>query len=1495
MQGDRIEYNEQKIKPKKRKWKYVISRILVILLIILFLPPIIVSIPFVQTSIVEQISGKLSEQLQTAIKIKSVNISFFNRVRLNGIYLEDNNKDTLIYVSHLDAVIGNLPLNRRPLTLNKLRLIDGIFCLRNDSTGTNITKIIRKLKNQDENEQKEKVDKKNENIFRFRTKSLELKNFRYVMHLNNAPSIEEQPEGIIYKNMSVLDVNLDADRISIVNDTLTFRVNDFSFKERSGLNIVQMTADTGIICFGREVTLKEFRVIDDFSNIRMKNLSLFYNGAKDFNDFINKVNFVVDIYDSHVDFNTLGYFAPALNQIPVTANFNGQITGHVADLRSDNFTLETLKNTYINGRFSIFGLPDIENTMIFVDLKHLDTHSYDITTIVEGITNKEFAGKKTLDEFGYMHFNGTYTGLVNDFVSYGYLESELGVLEMDILFKNQKNSTKFSGDVAATDFNIGQLIHSSLIGKTGFKIEVDGAVLSGKNDIFGKGNISFLEFNDYKYNNLELEGRLVNQSFGGKVKILEPNLDLDFNGNIDLEGENGTPIFKFDANLKHADLVKLNFNKRDSVSIVNANIKANFKASSILDYVGELTIDSLFYSDTQGNVDLGKIVLTSYNNENKNSLVLKSDFMDAEYSGQSDMESFVEQLQYIIQLHVPELFQMKTKTKPDLPKPESGYSFKAQIKDAKDITRILLPGLYIEKDTKLNVKIDTAAKINIEVISSNISYKKNCISDLKLFCNNEFDLLDISLYGNLITPWFVINNFNLENSVFHDKIQTHFKFVDSINNSDTDISFATQFSHNSESKGKLLIDIVIDSSSITFFGQKWNIAPTYVKIGEDKFSIKGFNINRQGQQVEISGIASQNPNDSLRIVLDNYRLRGINQYISSLGYQVGGKVSGEIELYGLYGTPYIISSINVDTLIINNDTIGNVTLGSMWNNDKECIDITSRISYDNKFYSSIYGYIFPDSGEMDADLDVKSFKIKIIEPLLDKIVSNISGMLNGSVKIKGTLSHPDISGKLNLENVGLTVDYLQTHYTVNSNIDITGSKISIHNGQIKDVTGNTGVLNMNLTHNYFKNIKFDANANVTNFLSLNTKYKDNPLFYGTAYTSGVVNLTGNPDLINWIITAETTSNSLLYIPLSSTSQIKESDFLTFTGSKADSSNNIEHEELSETSPDKKSNMKLTFDLAVTPKSEIQILIDPKVGDILRAKGSGNLKMYVDPALELFNITGDYSIEEGDYNFTLPNFSIVSRKFTINRGSKIRFNGDITTAELDVTASYKERVSLATLFPDDSLRNHPVECQIFITGRMTNPLLKFNIDIHDIDPEKKAQFANLVNTDEKMTRQFLSLLVLRAFLPEQNFATQDLGSTSLMYNASELLSGQIGNLISMFNLPIPLDVNVDYNSNAHNSIGAGFGIDVSAQLFDRVILNGSASNTTTSNRSFIGDIEMEVLLGKNENTRFKVFSKSRDYFSDDMESNRNGIGLSYRSQFNKFIDIFRRKRKKEKQN
>ncbi|MDR1897156.1 MAG: translocation/assembly module TamB, partial [Prevotellaceae bacterium] len=928
---------------------------------------------------------------------------------------------------------------------------------------------------------------------------------------------------------------------------------------------------------------------------------------------------------------------------------------------------------------------------------------------------------------------------------------------------------------------------------------------------------------------------------------------------------------------------KLHFNKKDTVSILKTKINANFKSASILDYSGKLNINNLLYNNNGTEIYLGDIVLS--NRDKTNYLELQSDFIDAVYYGPNDLSGFINQLKYTAQKYIPDLFPLQSETS-SVNHLESEYCLRAQIKEVKGITQIFAPGLYIENGSELDLVIDTASRLDLRLVSDKIVYEKNRISKVKLLCNNISDTLDLSLFGDLSVSGLTLYNFQVKNLVSNNIIATDISFLDSKNNSRANISTTSHFSKEAES-GKLSSIINLNKSFMTFFGQKWELESANVKLNDNSLNIQGFNFHQNGQQIKISGIVSKSDTDSLFVTVDNYMLSGLNPYIESNGYSLYGVVSGGFEIVGLYGTPVIIGGIETNDLVINGDTLGNAVIGSMWNDNKQRLDITARIYDSKKVNTSINGYYVPSTDEITANCKIIDLRLNSIEPFLQKILSDISGSAQGNIDLSGTLKNPRLSGLLTLKDVGLTVNYIKTHYVVNSDINISNSRMNISNGQIKDVAGNTGILNMDLTHNYFTNIEFDAKANITNFMSLNTKEKDNPLFYGAAYASGVVGLSGTADHLNLSVTAATGANSILYIPLSSTSQAKEFEFLTFVNSLPDSGNAAPPVSANTNT---QTNIDIGFDLTVTPESEIQILIDPKVGDILKTKGNGNLKINVNPSIDHFSILGDYVIESGDYNFTLPNFSILSRKFLIDKGSSVHFNGDATDATLNVSASYKERVSLSALFPEDSLRNYPVLCQILITGRMTNPKLKFNIEIQDVDPEKKAQFLSLVNTEEKMTKQFLSILVLRTFLPEQSLANQDLGSSALLSNASDLLSSQISSLISLFKLPVPLDVNVGYNANARNSSGSEFEVDFSTQLFNRVIINGSASNATHSNRGFVGDFEAEVLLGKYGHTRFKVFSKSRDYFSDDMDNNRNGIGISYQSQFNRFIDILRRKKK-----
>jgi len=89
------------------------------------------------------------------------------------------------------------------------------------------------------------------------------------------------------------------------------------------------------------------------------------------------------------------------------------------------------------------------------------------------------------------------------------------------------------------------------------------------------------------------------------------------------------------------------------------------------------------------------------------------------------------------------------------------------------------------------------------------------------------------------------------------------------------------------------------------------------------------------------------------------------------------------------------------------------------------------------------------------------------------------------------------------------------------------------------------VLNGKITTNYFKDIQLDLNLVPNNFQFMNTRERDNELFYGTVYASGLVLVTGSPTDVNLNVSVKTEPNTAIFLPLTSTSSVSEHSFLNF--------------------------------------------------------------------------------------------------------------------------------------------------------------------------------------------------------------------------------------------------------------------------------------------------------------------------------------------------------------
>ena len=89
----------------------------------------------------------------------------------------------------------------------------------------------------------------------------------------------------------------------------------------------------------------------------------------------------------------------------------------------------------------------------------------------------------------------------------------------------------------------------------------------------------------------------------------------------------------------------------------------------------------------------------------------------------------------------------------------------------------------------------------------------------------------------------------------------------------------------------------------------------------------------------------------------------------------------------------------------------------------------------------------------------------------------------------------------------------------------------------------------------------------------------------------------------------------------------------------------------------------------------------------------------------------------------------------------------------------------------------------------------------------------------------------------------------------------------------------------------FDVAVSTQLFNnRVVVNGSVGNkqnTSGGTQDVVGDLDIEIKLDRSGAFRLNLFSHSADSYTNYLDnSQRNGVGLTYQTEFNSIGQFFR---------
>lgn len=1429
----------------------------------------------------------LGDKLNTVVSIKKIDISFFKFVSLEQVYIEDLNEDTLFFINKVSTEIDFWKFKHDSLKLNLgLIQIDQIsynLTQNKDDSITNLTQLFAPLFTNDTSGNNVTIEISSSQI------SISEGTFSW----NNKNKEPILPFGVDWDHIGLTHVNGDISNFEMINDTFHAQINNISGKDQSGFTLNNFSGEA---IFSPTLTqINQLNILTPFSNIQT-NVTFEYDAISSYAEFVDQVFMSYQLDTSIINLRDIAYFAPTLEGLDYELTVFGKETGPVSDMKFRDIYVAYGEATVLYGRVFITGLPHIETTSFVCNFKQLSTIHSDLATIksfpfTEG---KTLEIPKFLKNSGHLEYIGNFTGFYNNFVSYGTFESGNGRLSTDIkLAQKESGNIEYDGKIKTVNFNLAQLTNQpELFDKASIDIDVKGENLSfDEMDLEVDGTASAFDFKGYTYKNVKVDATISKKIILGTLDIIDTNLNLAFNGKIDLSKE--IPQYEFTSDINHLRPKQLHLMERDSSASLTTQVAFNFRGNSLDNVLGSASLSNFEFLEFEKEVKIKNIDFTAYTFGKDKTMSLKSENIDLQINGEFSFEEIVPSLNFVMYNWIPSAFDGK----PEKPKSLERFTMNLDATRFSGFSSIFVPGITFKKDLKIDLSYDSE-KQEIELASSstylNIVGQDFKDFNIKALLTTDTFLLHSETKKVLFTDSNFVENVVIDATANQDLINTHINWNNDNTTADDagDLNFDIQFIDPNNFK------IFTNSSWINLNDTMWTISDSSeIAKNYKEFIFNDVVLSQKNQSIRVSGFISEDPKKQLQIKLDSIDLKHLNPLLQKYNMNTSGKIDGTAVLFDFYNEFKLHANTRFAHLNFNNQEIGNGQLNSKWNSETERFDIDVSFTDKDLEKLSLQGAYYPKYGKenLDLQMNMEQFPIKIIEPFTKEILDGVTGTISGNARITGELKHPNFDGNFTLHDLQTRVIYLnETLHADNQKIFIRPNLIGADAIIITDSDNKQAAVNFSLFHNNFEQINYDAFISSINiFRAFNTTKEDNQYFYGKVYLNPGSSLGIESDYegnISLNATIFSGPNTFVTIPFFDDDEIAERDYIYFK--EPDSvAVEIAQEDLMQ---EETVGLNLNMDLNLNKEAEIQLIFDEFTNDKIQATGEGNITLKINENQD-FNIYGSYTINDGFYLFTFS--KVINKKFAIKDGGKLTWNGDPYAGTANIDASYKVRTSIAelgiTTTADSTTANKrvPVEVILHMTGNYMNPELAFSFKL----PVQNVEVETLLNTLDasEKNKQVFALLILNKFLPISGDPTTG-SSSALATNSSEVLSNQLSNWLSK--ISNDFDIGVRYSPGQQttdpdniSSTADEIELALSTQLFDdRVLIEtnfgitGDVSGTNTSNSSsnFVGEFTVSYKVNQKGNIVGKVFNRSNELnpVYQNTAPYTQGIGIAYSEPF-----------------
>ena len=1324
------------------------------------------------------------------------------------------------------------------------------------------------------------------------------------------------PKGLDFGHMDIRDLNADVENISYNPDTISGRVNSFTFRDKSGLNIQKF--HTAFFYGPKNAYLNDL-LVQTPQTLLQKQLQVSYPSIASLSKDLGQLYVNANLDGSHLGLKdvlllmpTMANMEPFKHSPNTVFKIDGRVIGKVNDLRIPSLEISGLSNTHIKASATMRGLPDMNKAYFDVTLDDLNTSRADIAKLAApGMIPSSVSIPANLN------LKGSFKGSMYTFNTHMGLRSSYGAVDLTANLKNgnSKKNASYTANIKANNLNVGALTKQpQMVGSLTLTANVKGTGLDPKTaNLQFSGDVVKAYVKGYTYQNLVLSGTSHNGNYTAKARMKDPNINFTLDGKADLTKK--YPSVSANLLVDSINLQKLNFTATEMR--FHGKIVANVPTADP-DYLNAniLATDLLIAQKGQV-IKLDTVSLISTANADSSSLKLKAPMLTAHLGGKYKLTEIAPAIQDVINKYFnTDKASATAKTKVKYSPQQFAFDIHliktplvAQFApDLKTLDPVLINGHFNSQTGELVVN-GTMPKV---------VYGTNVVNNMKLAINTGNNALNYALTVDEIKASSSLNLLytSISGSAQNDKLNISLQVRDATKKERYRIAGVFSILPNEYQFSFLQNGLLLDYT-------QWAVNPdNALQYGSKGILAKDFSITNSNQVLSINS-DSQTLNSPLTVSFKDFKIETLTRAAQQDSLQVGGVINGNAHISNLQAAMQFTSALDIHDFNFKGDTVGNIAV-KVNNQTKDAFAADVSITGKGNQVNLTGLYYTTPASTFDLNLNVVSLNMKSIEGFSFGSIRNASGYISGQLKITGTTSAPVVRGDIDFNKVGFNVSMLNSYFTMpKESITFNNDGILFNDFTLIDSLGNKAVIAGSIYTKTFTDFKFGMDITTNNFRVINSTETDNKLYYGKLYLDSKIQIRGdmNKPVVDADITVNDKTDLTIVLPEDDPSVEDRKGVVEVINPNAPKLDSIFlAKQLDSLRKSDVTGLDVSANIHINKAANFTIVVDESNGDVVQLKGEAQLNGGIDPSGKT-NLTGTYTVESGSYNLA---YATVKRKFLFQKGSTITWTGDPTSANVNLTATYVANVPPIDLVSDQLggsqnatqyKQKLPFNVNLNLKNQLLKPDISFDIVLPDSSYTVGPDVISTIDTrldqvrqdPNELNKQVLGVLILGHFIGDNPLQSQGGGTGlngAIRNSVSSLLSDQLnklaGNLIGGVQLSFDLTSGADYSTGTEQN-RTDLNVGLSKQfLNDRVTVTvGNNFNLEGQNQpgqkttDIAGNVSVNYKLTKDGRYMVRAYRKD-EFIVIEGEVVETGVGFSLTYDYDKFKELFAKKTKEEKE-